>query len=415
MRLSKTVLGFAVLTTVLSSLSTIGGVASAAPSDNGITYLNERVCSTPAAGDATCFAIRREAVPAGKGSGGGHKPGGSTPPPVSYDAAQLQSAYQVGRLTGGTSVTVAIVDAYDAPNAFDDLTTYRSHNSLPVMSRCLTGSTGTPCFSKVNQDGQSSPLPTANSGWAQEISLDTQMVSAICPNCNILLVEANSDSFDDLATAVDLAASQSGVVAISNSYGGNEWSGETGTADNYKHPGIAITAAAGDNGYGASFPAAASTVIAVGGTSLRQASSDTWSETVWSGTGSGCSAYIAKPTWQSDRGCMNRTIGDVAADADPNTGVQVIYNGAQTVFGGTSVATPIIAAMYGLVGQGASNASSFYSAPSGSLFDVTSGSNGSCAGHGKNIDSTLVYLCNGVTGYDGPTGMGTPLGDGAFG
>jgi len=156
------------------------------------------------------------------------------------------------------------------------------------------------------------------------------------------------------------------------------------------------------------FPAASQYVIAVGGTHLvRDGSARGWTETVWSGAGSGCSAYIAKPSWQADGGCARRTVADVAAVADPNTGVAVydtyrLHPGGWLVFGGTSVSAPIIGSVYALAGN--TNQSLLYS-NSASLFDVISGSNGSCGG---------TYLCTGVVGFDGPTGNGTPNGIGAF-
>jgi len=236
------------------------------------------------------------------------------------------------------------------------------------------------------------------------------MVSAICPNCHILLVEASSNSFANLSTAVDTAA-RLGANAISNSYGGSEYSSETSDQTHYNHPGIAITVSSGDNGYGVEFPAASQYVTAVGGTSLKRSGSS-WSETVWSGAGSGCSAYIAKPSWQTDSGCSKRTVADVSAVADPNTGVAVYdslrYQGRSgwLVFGGTSVAAPIIAGVYALAGNASSvTYGSFPYSHTSSLHDVTSGSNGSCGSS---------YLCTGKTGYDGPTGLGTPNGTGGF-
>jgi subtilase family serine protease len=240
------------------------------------------------------------------------------------------------------------------------------------------------------------------------------MVSAVCPNCHILLVEASSNRFANLAAAVDEAA-KLGANAISNSYGGGEYSGEVTDQLHYNHPGIAITASSGDGGYGVEFPAASQYVTAVGGTTLTRASNTRgWNETVWSGAGSGCSAYIPKPTWQTDTGCSRRTVADVAADANPNTGVSVYdssrYQGLSgwLVFGGTSVAAPIIASVYALAANAGSvtYASSAYSqTSSSSLFDVTSGSNDTCGNS---------CLCTGEVGYDGPTGNGTPNGRGAF-
>ena len=168
----------------------------------------------------------------------------------------------------------------------------------------------------------------------------------------------------------------------------------------------------GDNGYGVEFPAASRYVTAVGGTSLKRASNARgFTETVWSGAGSGCSAYIPKPSWQTDAGCGNRTVSDVSAVADPNTGVAVydtyrLHPGGWLVFGGTSVSAPIIASVYALAGNANSvNYGSFSYSHTSSLFDVLSGSNGSCGGS---------YLCTGLSGFDGPTGNGTPNGTTAF-
>lgn len=301
---------------------------------------------------------------------------------------------------------MAIVDAYDDPNAEADLSVYRSAFGL---APCTTANG---CFRKVDQSGGTS-YPRANGGWAQEISLDLDMVSAICPNCHILLVEATTNSLADLGTAVNEAA-KLGANAISNSYGGSESSSDTSyDSSYYNHPGHVITASSGDGGYGVEYPAASQYVTAVGGTSLSKANTTRgWSETVWSGAGSGCSKYDPKPSWQTDSGCANRTVADVAAVADPNTGVDVYdsyrYQGLSgwLVFGGTSVASPIIASVYALAGNASSvNYGSYpYSHTSG-LNDVTSGSNGKCGG---------TYLCTGSTGYDGPTGLGTPNGTSGF-
>lgn len=419
----------------VSSLAAVGVVvaalvapaAQAAPSSTGLSNMNERVCATPALGYAACDAILHvTASPAGKGNG--HKPGSpSSPPPVSYSATQLQHAYGLttASASDGAGTTVAIVDAYDDPTALADLGVYRSTEGLGTIVQCTPGALATsttPCFAKVDESGAQSSYPSPSTSWAEEISLDLDMVSAICPKCNILLVEANSANLGDLGTAVDTAA-RFGPAAIGNSYGGGEFSTEaTYAAQYYDHPGIAVTVASGDNGYGVEFPAAAANVIAVGGTSLQESSNGAWSQTVWSGTGSGCSAYIAKPTWQSDPGCKDRTVSDVAAVADPNTGVRVYDTYGQSgwlVFGGTSVAAQIVAGVYGLAGGGVSNASGLYAdngvaVPFGSanpnLADVTSGSDGSCTGHGRFADQSLAYLCTGVKGYDGPTGMGTPSG-----
>lgn len=326
--------------------------------------------------------------------------------PPGYAPADLQSAYALPSSANGVGQTVAIVDAYDAVTAESDLAVYRAQYGLPPCT------TANGCFRKVNQTGGSTP-PAANASWGQEISLDLDMVSAICPNCHILLVEANTASYVDLGTSVNTAASL-GANAISNSYGGGEISNETTAYDPYyNHPGHAITVSSGDSGYGVQYPAASRYVTAVGGTSLsRVGNARGWSETAWSGAGSGCSALEPKPSWQTDTGCARRTVADVSAVANPNTGVAVYdstaYRGQSgwMVFGGTSVASPVIASVYALAGNaGSVNYGSYPYGNLGALFDVTSGSNGSCGG---------TYLCTGETGYDGPTGNGTPNGIGAF-
>lgn len=330
--------------------------------------------------------------------------GGSAATPAGYGPADIQSAYALPSSTAGTGQTVAIVDAYDDPNAANDLNVYRSQYGLPACT------TSNGCFRKVNQTG-GTKMPRSNGGWAQEISLDLDMVSATCPNCHILLVEASSASFSNLQTAENTAVSM-GANVVSNSYGGSE-SSATNAA--YDHPGHIITASAGDSGTGASQPCSYATVVCVGGTSLNRASNTRgWSETVWSGTGSGCSAKVAKPSWQTDSGCTMRSEADVSAVADPNTGVAVYdsysYQGHSgwMVFGGTSASSPIVASVYALAG----NTSSLTYAQSiwqhggtTSLNDVTSGSNGTCS---------ISYICNAGPGYDGPTGWGTPNGVTAF-
>src|SRR5438067_6931570 len=256
----------------------------------------ERVCAKPGqAGQMSCFAVRRKDVIRRQGFSPRITPAG-------YGPADLQSAYRLP--VGNPGATVAIVDAYDDPTAESDLAVYRSQFGL---SACTTANG---CFKKVNQSGGTS-YPSANTGWAEEISLDLDMVSAICPNCHILLVEASSASFANLAAAVDEAAAL-GANAISNSYGGGEYSNEGNDQSHYNHPGIAVTVSSGDGGYGVEFPAASQYVTAVGGTSLtRSGNTRGWAESVWSGAGSGCSAYIARPLWQADSGCTNRTVADV--------------------------------------------------------------------------------------------------------
>ena len=343
----------------------------------------------------------------------------TTTTPTGLAPADIRSAYKLSGLHG-SGRTVAIVDAYDDPKAEADLAVYRSHFGLPACT------TANGCFKKINQNGATSPLPAGDYGWALEISLDLDMVSAACPDCHILFVAANSASFEDLGAAVNRAAATPGVVAISNSYGGVEDSSMAGADHFYNHPGIAVTVSSGDSGYGVSYPASSKYVTAVGGTSLAKASNSRgWTETAWSGAGSGCSTIEAKPSWQHDSGCAKRTVADVSAVADPNTGVAVYdtYNqcGTNAVcdllislgliqgtdgyvqVGGTSASSPIIASVYALAGAGLSNTTPY--SHTSALFDVTSGSNGSCSNS---------YLCTAKAGFDGPTGLGTPNGAGAF-
>jgi hypothetical protein len=365
-----------------------------------------RTCAAVPRGEMRCFALRRTTGVVA------HVASGLNPAVAvsGYGPSDLDSAYNVPT-TLGSGKTVGIVDAYDDPNAASDLSTYRSNFGLPACT------TANGCFKKVNQNGATSPLPAANSGWASEIMLDLEMVSAICPNCHILLVEASSPTTANLGTAVNTAVAQ-GAVAVSNSYGGSEASSET-SSDNsyYKHPGVAIVASSGDSGYGVVYPAASPYVTAVGGTNLTRASNARgWTESVWStssseGAGSGCSAFEPKPSFQTDTGCARRTVADVSADADPATGVAVYDSygsGGWTVFGGTSVASPIIGAMYALANSPAPTAfpNSYPYADPGALYDVTTGHTASCS---------PAYLCTGEVGYDGPTGLGTPNGAAAFG
>ncbi len=370
--------------------------AQAAPSPTGSAHRSVRACAAPTAGTASCYALVRTDV-AGK-PGPGATPSG-------YGPADLQSAYKLPSSTAGSGQTIAIVDAYDDPTAESDLGVYRSQYGLPACT------TANGCFRKVNQTG-GTKYPRTNGGWAQEISLDVDMVSAICPNCHILLVEASSNSFSNLGAAVDEAA-KLGANAISNRYGGSDTS-DSSYGQYYNHPGIAVTVSSGDNGYGVEYPASSHYVTAVGGTSLtRNSSSRGWGETAWSGAGSGCSTYNTALTGQAtaNTGCSMRAVADVSADADPNTGVAVYdstaYQGRSgwLVFGGTSVASPIIASVYGLAGNAASIDNNYPYSHTNALFDVTSGSNGSCG---------TTQWCNARSGWDGPTGLGTPNGTGAF-
>ncbi|HEX2571996.1 MAG TPA: S53 family peptidase [Polyangia bacterium] len=381
-------------------LSACGGTDNFNFNENyrSVDFINGHaaVCAGPvAAGEARCHA-RVRINPDGTAA--------AATTPAGFGPADLQAAYNLPSATAGSGRTIAIVDAYDNPNAESDLAVYRQQFGLPPCT------TANGCFRKVNQRGVQGSYPRGNTGWGQEIDLDIEMASAICPNCKILLVEADSNSLANLGAAVNTAAAL-GASVISNSYGGGEYSSEITDANTYfNHPGIPITVSSGDSGYGVEFPAAANTVTAVGGTHLvRSSTSRGWTETVWSGAGSGCSAYSPKPSWQTDTGCSRRTVADVSAVADPNTGVAVYdsygspVSTGWLVFGGTSVAAPIVASVYALAGNAA--APSYPYSHTSSLYDVASGSNGSCSGS---------YLCTAGAGFDGPTGLGTPNGAGAF-
>lgn len=392
--------GVAGTVALLAGLLTGPGSASAAAATFAPRVAaTQDVCGIPAPGQLRCLSVRRTDVVEPAGLSGRSDVAAPASTPYGYGPADLTAAYGLDP-SRGSGQTVALVDAYDSPTAESDLAAYRAQYGLPACT------TANGCFRKVNQAGTTSPMPAANSGWAAEISLDVDMVSAVCPQCNILLVEANSSYTSDLGAAVDTAVAL-GAKFVSNSYGGGDSSGQ---AYHFDHPGVVMTASTGDNGYGVSFPASAPTVTAVGGTSLtRSATSRGWSESAWGGSGSGCSAVFAKPAIQNlvTTGCANRAVADVSAVADPGTGVAVYLSGGWGVFGGTSASSPIISAVYALAGTpGAGDYPNTYPYQnSDSLNDVVTGSNGSCGG---------TALCGSRAGWDGPTGLGTPNGAAAF-
>ncbi|HEX3826570.1 MAG TPA: S53 family peptidase [Sporichthyaceae bacterium] len=397
-------------------------VADGATSRPAATAPSQAVCSEkPQKGHFTCLSRRRtdtrrrsdlEAlVPA------------VADPVVGYGPSDLQSAYNIPA-DAGSGATVAVIDAFDDPTAEADVGVYRAEFGLPACT------TANGCFRKVGQTGGSPPAKDTT-GWAGETALDIDMVSAACPLCHILLVEATTDAESDLAAAAGWAAGQSGVRAVSNSYGGSETGSDTAYgAYYYNHPGVAMVAAAGDNGYGVEFPAASPYVIAVGGTSLTAVCGGStgttcatgqrpWSETVWNGlaaklgaTGSGCSAYEPKPAWQHDSGCSHRTVADIAADADPTTGVAVYDTTGSAEaggpawgeFGGTSAAGPVVAAMIAEANIANPSASYAYVAAN------ASGLNGVTSGTDSQSGCSPAYLCTAGIGYNGPTGQGTPNG-----
>jgi hypothetical protein len=362
---------------------------------------------------------------------------GRTAQPDNKPAAGFQTPQRLRELyalpeetAAGSTQTIALVDAFDDPTAEADLAVYSKQFGLPAC----TSENG--CFKKVNQNGEASPLPAVNGGWASEISIDVQMAHSICQTCHILLVEAKTEEFSDLGAGVDAAVSL-GAGEISNSYGSTE---ETGLKEleehSYNHPGVVLTVSSGDCAYlnracpeelaeGTEFPADSPHVIAVGGTSVHE-SGGVWTSTAWKEGGSGCSTLFSAPLWQSGvagfaaTGCgTGRAVADVSAVGDPNTGVDIYdstpeFAGGPTgwgVWGGTSVASPIVAAEFALAGgsHGVSYpAATLYghAGEASALYDVVSGGNGECG---------TATICKATTGYDGPTGIGSPIGLGAFG
>jgi subtilase family serine protease len=305
----------------------------------------------------------------------------------------------------GAGQTIGIVVAMNNPNAASDLAVYRATTGLPACS------VASGCLRFAGENG-SAALPPGDQTWGQEMSVDLDMASAICPNCNLLVVEASSANIEDLTTSVGTAIAL-GATVVSNSYTTPETAAVAADNPKWNHPGVPIVVGAGDSGYGVGWPATSSYVTAVGGTTLLPILDGiAVLETAWTNTGSGCSAYIAKPSWQHDPLCKKRTVNDVAAIANPVPGVAVYdtyftstADRGWNVYGGTSVATPIIAGMYALAGNGSAvdNAQGLYTNAS-SLNNIILGANGLC----------LTYLCTSGLGYSGPTGNGTPNGAGAF-
>lgn len=433
-----------------------------------------RVCPQPKPGDATCLALVRVPVSSSEAGKAGVRPyvagsgavesgpaGGLTP-------AELAGVYGYDPSSGGSGQTIAIVDAYDDPNIESDLATFDAEYGIASCTK------EDGCFTKVSQTGSTTELPPADTtGWSVEIALDVEMAHSTCPNCKILLVEAESESFKDLSAAVAEAVSLE-ATEISNSYGGPE--GELGSLESaaYNHPGVVIAAATGDYGYDGwtsyvnegeapperpDIPASLPSVVAVGGTTLNlDPAGKRESETVWNGnglfdesfflegaTGGGCSRLFTAQTWQRDApgfaatGCgSKRLAADVSADANPYTGFDIYdsydcgeeceaYGAGEgwLTIGGTSLATPLVTSLYALAGG--SNGVSYPSLtlyghlgePS-SLYDVTEGGNGFCDDDGfacganeifgANVDCEGTTACNAAPGFDGPSGVGTPNG-----
>ena len=340
----------------------------------------------------------------------------ATSGPTGYSPAQIRTAYGFDSVSfgsaaaNGAGTTIAIVDAYDNPNVANDLHQFSVQFGLPDAA-----------FTKVNQTG-GTKMPAADRGWGSEIVLDVEWAHAIAPGASILLVEANSNSYPDLMTAVDYARRQPGVVAVSMSWGAGEFSGET-TYDSVfttpaGHGGVAFFASSGDTGAPVSYPAVSPNVVSVGGTSLRLSGSTYGSESGWSGSGGGISVYESKPSYQNGvvtQSTTKRSNPDVAYDSDPSTGFAVydsFNNGTASPwsqFGGTSAAAPQWASLTAIVDQGRALAGlgaldgrtqllpAIYALNAGDFHDVTTGG------------STGSPSYTAAAGYDLVTGRGTPV------
>ncbi|MCU1279649.1 MAG: hypothetical protein JWM53_3195 [bacterium] len=327
------------------------------------------------------------------------------PPATSLGATDLQSAYKLDPTLKG--LTIGITDAFAYPNAESDMAAYRTKYGLPpctVASGCLT---------IVNQDGQTSPMPPAapaGDDWTGETALDLDMASAACPLCKIILVLTNSDMDDGLMIAQETAA-KLGAAVISDSWGGPEDGMELSKYEAFfkTSTGAAIFVASGDSGYdseqatdptqkGPDYPSTSQYAIGVGGTTLAKSTTATrgWTEATWSSGGSSCSKSIPKPSYQTDPACNFRMAADVSGAA---SNILTIHNGALVPVAGTSCASPLVAGIFAATGHGYTDAAFVYKNPT-AFNDITTGSNGTCG----NI------LCKAGTAWDGPTGVGTPIG-----
>jgi hypothetical protein len=436
----------------------VAGAAEATPAPPATTGAAAPVFRAPAqAGCPKPTSLSEEqcqsiTIARGQRVPGAHAAASTVNAPLS--ASQLQSAYGLTTesASDGTGETVAVVDAYRDPTIVGDLAAYRLQNGLPACG------TGNGCFTVYNQSGgvinpataksPSTPPDTAADDeleWENETALDIEMVSAICPNCKIALFEANSVYTPDLGAAENSAAKI--AKFISNSWSTFDYPGESAYDSDFNHPGVAITFASGDGGYGAAYPSSSQYVTSVGGTYLDQGSTGAWTQQIWNqqavygepdvaATSAGCSASEPEPSWGPDASdntaanwCANRTQNDVSAVASAAYGIGVYsetvdsqqYNtcGGDCALVGTSVAAPIIAAVYALAGTPAASTypvSYLYKDPSG-LTQIATGTptySTDRIGGGPTCEASRQYLCN-VTkslsdGYNGPTGLGTPGG-----
>jgi subtilase family serine protease len=421
-----------------SALPAGANPASVSPLAHQLGANVRALCADPAPGFSRCFAlvrtdVRYDRLPTYQAKLGVTPESLAAGQPNEFyfplGAPQIQKAYNLPSAKGGKGQTIGLVDAYDDPTAESDLVQYRKAMKLPSCT------TANGCFQKLNESGKTSPLPKPNADWSGEISLDLDMVSAVCPNCHIVLIEATTNSNKNLGASVQTAVT-AGANVVSNSYGSPECFLVKGKVEcaapsnpsSYDIPGVIITASSGDSSWfaGPQSPADYGTVVSVGGTSIYPyANSRGYIESAWTSGGSSCSKYIKRPSWVSAAAkCPGNTrpIADVSAIADPYTGVLVYQTypdtkGSFGVYGGTSAASPIIAAVYGLAGNAATigNGKLLYNAPKGSLTDVVIGKNG-IIGYLNDADQPCdpIYICSAGPGYDGPTGNGTPWGVAAF-
>ena len=382
-------------------------------------HAERNICSIPAPNKARCLSE--------VSIGNNGAPITGTPATSgSFGPVEFHTAYNLPCTPGGSVAsicttpttygpqTIAIVDAGNFSTGTSGIeSSLQSYDTYYGIPQCTIANS---CLNVVSQTGSTSSLP-ADAGWSDEIMLDVESAHMICQTCKILLVEANDAYTSDLATANNEAASFN-PVSISNSWSSS--ADQPSYDSSFNHPGIAEIASTGDTGTvsnGASWPSDSPNVIGASGTTLQIHNDNTWSsETVWSGSGGGCSNYYSAPSWQSSlavwgsNGCGSyKAFGDISADADPNTGAAIYISGTWYEYGGTSLSSPLIASMFALSGgltPGSSAANILYSSNKPSNFhDVTVGND--CV-------TGLTTHCTASTGFDTPSGLGTPNGIGGF-
>ncbi len=375
---------------------------------------HRRVCGSPRAGSPQCSSrvVTDDSGNPVARSG-----------PSGYGPNEFVTAYALPSVAP-SGQTIGITLAFLQPDLEADLGVYSQQFGLPACTQangCLKIVQACRTFGQKKHPTTVCPT-IVDSGWRLEAALDVEIAHGICPTCTIVVALAVSNNFDDLANAQGVAV-QNGATVLSNSWGAPEWSAETQFDASWTHPGIPNVFASGDSGYGAFYPSASPAVVSAGGTTLTLNRKDNTyrSESAWSGAGSHCSLYEFANSWQTAlpnwaaTGCGNaRAAADVSADADPSTGAAIYdsipYAGRSGWFqvGGTSLATPILAGLFALAGGGGgvTNPSSIPYArfTSANSHDITSGTNGSCG----------TIMCAAGVGYDGPTGLGSPMGIGGF-